>query len=98
MSHAPARAERAPGVRREFQALVLALVGGTLVKLAISGDYQRYVKVALRPYLTAAAVVVLLVAGLSLLSRRRADHHGHAHGRFDVAWLLVLPMLVVLLI
>ena len=87
-------------MRREFQALVLALVGGTLLKLAISGDYQRYVKVGLRPYLIAAALVVLVVAGLSLFFARRSssDHHGHAHGRFDVAWLLVLPMLTVLLI
>jgi uncharacterized repeat protein (TIGR03943 family) len=86
-------------VKREFQALVLVLVGGTLLKLAISGDYQRYVKVGLRPYLIAAALVVLVVAGLSLLGRRRVGHdHGHAHGRFDVAWLLVLPTLAVLLI
>jgi putative membrane protein len=100
-------------VKRELHALVLALVGGTLLKLAISGDYQRYVKVGLRPYLTAAAVVVLAVAAVSLwqaVAHRRAtpdahahgddddDGHGHSHGGFDVAWLLVLPMLVLLLI
>ena len=96
MSHAPARAERAPRAQRELHALVLVLVGGTLLKLAISGDYQRYVKVGLRPYLIAAALVVLVVAVASLFSRGSA--HGHAHGRFDVAWLLVLPTLAVLLI
>jgi putative membrane protein len=95
-------------VRRELHALVLALLGGTLLKLTINGDYQRYVKVGLRPYLIAAAIVVLVLAAASLwqaLAARRAaaqqsagDDHGHAHGRFDVAWLLVLPMLTLLLI
>ncbi len=95
-------------MKRELHALVLALVGGTLLKLAVSGDYQRYVKVGLRPYLTVAAVVVLVVAAVSLwqsVAHRRAathdhhdDGHGHAHGGFDVAWLLVLPMLVLLLV
>jgi uncharacterized repeat protein (TIGR03943 family) len=96
-------------VRRELHALVLALLGGTLLKIAISGDYRRYVKIGLRPYLIAAAIVVLVVAAVSLwqsLAARRSvpvpgpasDDHGHAHGRFDVAWLLVLPMLAVLLI
>jgi uncharacterized repeat protein (TIGR03943 family) len=92
-------------VRRELHALVLALLGGTLLRLAISGDYRRYVKIGLRPYLIAAAIVVLVVAAVSLwqsVAARRvpsgSDDHGHAHGRFDVAWLLVVPMLAVLLI
>src|SRR5207248_9410938 len=61
----------------------------------------------------AAAVVVLALAAATLRSaaRRRVadrhseldghgedDGHGHRHGRFDVAWLLMLPMLVLLLI
>jgi len=90
-------------VKRELHALVLALVGGTLLKLAITGDHQRYVKVGLRPYLIVAAVVVLAVAAVSLwqavAARRSPDHdHDHAHGRFDVAWLLVLPALALLLV
>jgi uncharacterized repeat protein (TIGR03943 family) len=55
----------------------------------------------LRPYLFAAAIVVLVVAAVSLWQSRTAGRlvdHGHAHGRFDVAWLLVLPMLAVLLL
>jgi uncharacterized repeat protein (TIGR03943 family) len=93
-------------VKRELHALILALVGGTLLKLALTGDYSRYVKVGVRPYLVAASVVVLAVAGITLwqaLAHRRAGpdgahDHGHDHGRFDVAWLLVLPMLVLLVI
>jgi uncharacterized repeat protein (TIGR03943 family) len=92
-------------VRRELHALILALVGGTLLRLALTGDYARYVKVGVRPYLVIAALVILVVAAGSLLPRFRPghdhhehDHHGHGHGRFDVAWLLVLPMLVLLVI
>jgi putative membrane protein len=99
-------------VRRELHALILALLGATLLKLAWTGDYARYVKLGVRPYLVAASVVVLAVAAVTLwqaLTRRpvpalpREDHddgHGHAHGHrgFDVAWLLVAPMLVLLVI
>jgi uncharacterized repeat protein (TIGR03943 family) len=101
-------------VRRDLHGLILLLVGGTLLKLAITGDYVRYVKAGLRPYLIAAGIVVVIVALLSLLSRNGAgsetdgpepetdDGHGHHHGSGrgwrDVAWLLVLPMAVLLLI
>jgi uncharacterized repeat protein (TIGR03943 family) len=88
------------------------LVGGTLLKLALTGGYVRYVKAGLKPILLAAALVVLAVAALSLvqaLRQRRtsqpdpdphddAHPHSHGHGRFDVAWLLVAPMLALLLI
>jgi putative membrane protein len=105
-------------MRRELHALILALVGGTLLRLAVTGGYIRYVKVGLRPYLIAAGVVLLLVALASLAQALRGrhagsgpagqrdadDHHGHDHGHapgrrgFDVAWLLVAPMLAILLI
>ncbi|HKS99260.1 MAG TPA: TIGR03943 family protein [Rugosimonospora sp.] len=95
--------------RAELHAVVLLLAGGTLLKLALTGGYLRYVKAGLRPLLLAAAVVLLAVAVLSLVQavrHRAGDHasghgddgHGHAHGRLDVAWLLVLPMLALLLI
>jgi uncharacterized repeat protein (TIGR03943 family) len=104
-------------VRRDLHALVLLLVGGTLLKLAVTGDYVRYVRAGLRPYLIAAGVVLVVVAALSLVGRvrRGADGHsgadggdghegddGHGHGTsrgwLDVAWLLVVPMAVLLLI
>jgi putative membrane protein len=104
-------------VKRHLHGLILALLGGTLLKLAITGQYTRYVKAGLRPYLICAAIILLAVAVLSLWPVRRAgqlagphdaaghdvhehddDGHGHSHGRADVAWLLVIPMLAVLLI
>jgi uncharacterized repeat protein (TIGR03943 family) len=62
--------------------------------------------------LLAAGAVLVAVAVLSLVQAMRSrataaepadqptDEHGHEHrhGRFDVAWLLVLPMLVVLVV
>jgi uncharacterized repeat protein (TIGR03943 family) len=106
-------------MRRDLHGLILLLVGGTLLKLAITGDYVRYVKAGLRPYLIAAGVVLVVVAALSLLGWVRGgarhqtaaghdehrtgendDGHGHGQGRgwLDVAWLLVVPMAVLLLI
>jgi uncharacterized repeat protein (TIGR03943 family) len=93
-------------VKRELHALILALVGGTLLKLTLSSDYSRYVKVGVRPYLVVASLVLLAVAGVTLwqavvrrLPEIPDDHgHDHGHGRFDVAWLLVAPMLVLLVI
>ena len=90
-------------MRRELHALILTLVGGTLLKLAFTGDYARYVKPGVRPLLVAAAVVVLAIAAATLRRRDRRDHadgdgHAHRHSRFDVAWLLLLPMLVLLLL
>ena len=90
-------------MKRELHALILALVGGTLLKLAITGAYARYVRPGVRPFLVAAAVVVLAIAAATLRRRDRRDHadgdgHAHRHSRFDVAWLLLLPMLVLLLL
>jgi uncharacterized repeat protein (TIGR03943 family) len=98
--------------KHDLHAVVLLLAGGTLLRLAMTGSYTRYVKVGARPYLIAAGVVVTALAVVSLWQatavRRRqvtptprhadgGDHY-HRHGRFEVAWLLVVPLAVVLLI
>jgi uncharacterized repeat protein (TIGR03943 family) len=108
--------------RQELQALVLLLAGGTLVKLAATGDSMRYVRPGMRPLVLNAGLVLLVVASLSVAQAVRArraaatgenagtekagagaeagehgDGHGHGH-RFEVAWLVVAPMLVLLLL
>jgi putative membrane protein len=101
-------------VKRDLHGLILALLGGTLVKLTVTGQYDRYVKATMRPYLFAAGLILLAVAAAALwpaVFRRTAEHlnghhedtghddgHGHRHSRADMAWLLVVPAVVVLLI
>lgn len=112
-------------VRRDLHGLVLALLGGTLVKLTVTGQYERYVKATMRPYLFAAGLILLGVAAATLWSVVFGRHpanvhdrhgsigdagdehghgdgfagsHGHRHGRTDLAWLLVVPAAVVLLL
>jgi len=80
---------------RTFHGVVLLLVGGTLLKVTLDGAYLRYVKPGARPLLLAAGIVLLVVAVASLLVRTGHDHH---HGRFDVAWLLLAPMLALVVI
>jgi uncharacterized repeat protein (TIGR03943 family) len=97
---------------------VLLLVGGALLRIALTGSYTAYVKTTARPYLLAAGVVITALAVVSLAQavndrRRPTSRHRHAapmrngggghdsihhKGRFDVAWLLVVPLAVLLLI
>ncbi|MBT8224493.1 MAG: TIGR03943 family protein [Dactylosporangium sp.] len=88
-------------MRREFHAVVLLLLGGVLLRLTITGEYVNYVRSGLAPVLLAAAAVLLLVAGATLWrafgGSETRDHHAHGHGRFDVAWLLLLPVLGLLI-
>jgi uncharacterized repeat protein (TIGR03943 family) len=78
-------------VRRETQNVLLLLLGGALLKISLNGQYLRYVKPSLHPWLIAcgAVAIVLAVTGIvrDLLAQRDggAAHsvsHGHAgnHG------------------
>jgi uncharacterized repeat protein (TIGR03943 family) len=53
-------------VRRDTQAVLLLLVGATLLKVSIAGTYVRYVKPAHLPLLVATGVVLVIVAGVTL--------------------------------
>jgi uncharacterized repeat protein (TIGR03943 family) len=57
-------------VKRDLHALILTLLGATLLQLALTGGYTRYVKPGMRPFLIAGAVVVLAVAIASLAQGR----------------------------
>jgi uncharacterized repeat protein (TIGR03943 family) len=92
-------------VRRETQNVLLVLLGGALCKIAWNGDYLRYVKPSLLPFLVCAAVVILALglisigrdvrAGRSEPGHHESGHHQHA-GRSP--WLLVLPVLAIFLV
>jgi uncharacterized repeat protein (TIGR03943 family) len=89
--------------------VLLLLLGGTLVKIAWTGTYVRYVKVGQHGYLLAAGTILMLVGAANLAHQLRTarrqldsdhshDDHGHVHRGFEPSWLLIAPALVLLLI
>ncbi|MCK2241038.1 MULTISPECIES: TIGR03943 family protein [unclassified Crossiella] len=53
-------------MRRETQNVLLVLLGGALLKIALNGQYLRYVKPSFLPFLIAAAVVMLGLAFVAI--------------------------------
>jgi len=53
-------------VRRDAQAVLLLLVGATLLKISIAGTYVRYVKAGQLPLLVIAGLVLVAVAGVTI--------------------------------
>lgn len=99
-------------MKRETQNILLILLGGALLKIAINGDYLRYVKPSQQPWVIAGGAVMLLLGtiaiGRDLVGARRAaagarahshpdDGHGHRH-TVRSAWLLMVPVLAVFLV
>ena len=82
---------------------ITLLVGAVLLRLTITGTYQRYVRVEMGPWLTVAGVAVI-VLGLvtlrgALRSGRPVDPHDHDHGHgVGVGWLLLAPIAALLLV
>jgi len=84
---------------RETENAVLLLVGIATGIIAITGTYTRYVKPSLLPWLAASAILLIVLALISIVRDIRkgsayAPHDdGHAH-RASAAWLLVVPIAV----
>jgi uncharacterized repeat protein (TIGR03943 family) len=83
------------------------LVGVVLLRLSLTGDYQRYVRVGMGPWLILAAVAVTALGLVTLvLALRRHPAvdahdlaHGHDHGEATgVGWLLLAPIAALLLV
>jgi uncharacterized repeat protein (TIGR03943 family) len=84
-------------VKRETQNILLILLGGALVKIAVNGDYLRYVKPAQQPWIITGGVVMVLLGAVAvvrdLLAARAktvaaatpdsAPDDGHGHGDDD---------------
>lgn len=89
-------------MRRETQNIVLLLVGMVFVVITVSGAYTRYVKPAMLPWLIAAAVVIIALAGNAIHhdirhhndAEREAHHDGEHEHRSGVVWLLTIPIIV----
>ena len=73
--------------RAAAQSVLLLLLGGTLLKIAWTGTYVRYVKVGQHGYLLAAAAILMFVGAANLAHLLRTAHrqpgdsaddrHGH---------------------
>ena len=97
-------------MRRETQNVLLVLLGGAVLKIALNGQYLRYVKPGLQPWLIAAGVATVLLAVVGIARDIQAasarangvpaaggDDHGHAHSSRS-PWLLLLPVLAIFLV
>lgn len=54
-------------MRRETQNILLVLLGGALVKIAVNGDYLRYVKPAQQPWIIAGGAVMVLLGAVAIV-------------------------------
>jgi uncharacterized repeat protein (TIGR03943 family) len=76
-------------MNRQAQAVIMLLLGGAVLKASIGDLYLRYVKEGLRPFLIAAALLLIATAVMTLWydlrsPRASSDQDGHAeHGDHD---------------
>lgn len=90
-------------MKRESQHNVLLMLGVMLLESGLTDLHLRYVKAGMQPLLVASGVTLLVVGGIGLLRslrgggwRRPVDEaDGHAPPR--TAWLVVLPLCVLVL-
>ena len=89
---------------RETENTVLMLMGISLAMIALSGAFTRYVKPGLLPWLIASAVLLIALALVSIVGdiRRggpRTGEHGETHShRTGIAWLLTVPVLILIFV
>lgn len=90
---------------REAENALLLLVGISTAMITAGGAYTRYVKASLLPWLTVTAVILIGLALVSMVADMRRGsgpdddhaHADHAH-RGSVAWLLLVPVVVLIFI
>jgi uncharacterized repeat protein (TIGR03943 family) len=84
------------------------LVGAVLLRLSLTGTYERYVRVGMGPWLIVAGIAVLVFGFVTLARALRGaapvdahdhgdDDHHHAGG-IGVGWLLLAPIAALLLV
>jgi uncharacterized repeat protein (TIGR03943 family) len=66
-------------VRRETQNVLLVLLGGAVLKIAVNGQYLRYVQRWLYPWLIAAGIVTIVLAVVGIARDIQAAS-ARAHG------------------
>jgi uncharacterized repeat protein (TIGR03943 family) len=87
-------------VSTDAGATLTTIVGVLLTRLALQGTFRRYVRPGMGPWIAVAGILLALL-GITVLWRHRRgddDHSAHQHGGEQVAWLLLAPVLVLLLV
>jgi uncharacterized repeat protein (TIGR03943 family) len=87
-------------VSSDAGATLTTIIGVLMTRLALQGTFRRYVRPAMGPWIAVAGILLALL-GIAVLWRHRRgddDHSAHAHGGEQVAWLLLAPVLVLLLV
>lgn len=54
-------------MKRETQNILLLLLGGALIKIAVNGDYLRYVKPAQQPWIIAGGAVMVVLGAVAIV-------------------------------
>ncbi len=86
--------------------MLLFVAGGAVIRASLTGEYLRYVKAGLRPYLIVTGVVLMVTAVTTIwyelrgsrAARKAAGTTGHAHREPWIAWLLLLPVLALVVV
>jgi len=84
-------------MRRNAQNVLLVLVGGALLKLALTGADLRYVKPAHHWLVLAGGGVIVALGLLAIVRDLRSGVPQHTHGSRST-WLLLVPVLTILLV
>ncbi len=84
-------------MRRNAQNVLLVLVGGALLKLALTGTDLRYVKPAHHWLVLAGGAVIVALGLLAIVRDLRTAVPEHEHGSRST-WLLLVPVLTILLV
>lgn len=86
---------------RETENVLLLLIGIATAMISVAGTYTRYVKPTLLPWLVCAAVLLIAMALTCIFRDVRRGHaydgDGHTH-RAGTAWLLVVPVVVLVFV
>lgn len=86
--------------------MLLFVAGGAVIRASVTGEYLRYVKAGLRPYLIVTGVVLMITAATTIwyevrkarAAKKTGRKTGHAHREPWIAWLLLLPVLALIVV
>jgi uncharacterized repeat protein (TIGR03943 family) len=85
-------------VSREARALILTAMALLLLRLSLTGQHVLFVKPSMGPFLLVAGGVVAVLAACAMFEPESEHDHDDHHGAHRLAWLLMVPFVVVFVI